>query len=182
MKKIFTAICLATAVFATQAQSVKIMKNGVAVAVFDASEFDEVVFSPEENKSGLYDLAGTYDAHLAVTLVEMPQQGVLIDQDTQFTVAVTADNAITLTLPGCFYAAMQMQMPGVTLENVEVVEADGVYAFTKEYSFTEEGTGKAVSGTVSGTINTDRTFSITNTMKYGSMPFTLNEVFTPITR
>ena len=180
MKKIITAVCLTAALFATQAQTVKIMKNGVAVASFNASEFDEVVFSPEDNQPGLYDLAGAYKAHLAVSLVEMPQQGVLIEQDTEFFVTVTAENAMTLTLPGCYYAAMQMEMPGLTLENVEVVESDGVYAFTKEYAFTEEGTGKAVSGTVTGTISSDLTFSITNLMKYGSMPFTLNEVFTPI--
>lgn len=183
MKKILTAVCLAFAVFAMQAQSVKIMKNGVAVATYEASEFDEVVFTPADSETpGLSALAGNYEAHLAVSLVELAQQGVLIDEDTKFSITATSESAITLSLPGCYYEAMNMKLPGVTVDNVELTEADGVYTFSKDYSFTEEGTEKAVSGTVSGIINSDRTFNINNKMKYGSMPFTINEVFTPIVK
>lgn len=182
MKKILTAVCLAFAVFAMQAQSVKIMKNGVAVATYEASEFDEVVFMPADSETpGLSALAGNYEAHLAVSLIELAQQGVLIDEDTKFSITATSESAITLSLPGCYYEAMNMNLPGVTVE-VELTETDGVYTFSKDYSFTEEETEKAVSGTVSGTINADRTFSINNKMKYGSMPFTINEVFTPIVK
>ncbi len=182
MKKILTIVCVALAACAAQAQTVKIMKNGAVVAAFDASEFDEVVFSPEEGETpGYGNLEGTYEAHLAVSLVELAQQGVLIDEDTKFSITASSEKTVVLTLPGCYYAAMNMNLPGVPVE-IELTEADGVYSFEKDYSFTEEETEKAVSGTITGHISADGSFEITNKMRYGVMPFTINEVFTPIVK
>lgn len=161
-----------------QAQTVKIMKGGEVVATFDASQFDSVVFAPEESPAPLDYIAGTYSAHRVVNLIEMPLPDPAVDDETEFTIASTGDNTISITFPSCFYAQMGMTLPGVTVSGIEVAEADGRYTFSKEISTTEESTGKTINVSVSGTINADKTFDITEKMKYGVMPFTLDIHYT----
>ena len=177
MKKLFILIMAAALSTAIHAQSVKIMKDGEVVASFSAAQFDKVVFSPETSPA--QEIAGTYSSTLNVTLVEAPQYGVVITTNKDFQITANTDGTALFAMPMVTYEAMKMDLPAVNVGEVEIEKSEsGKFSFSKDFSFVEEGTEKSVSGTVSGWIE-GKNYEVTQTMKYGTMPFTLNMVYTP---
>lgn len=185
MKKIFTLALALSSILAVSAQSVKLIKNGEVIAQYSVGEFDEIVFVPAENSVDI--LAATYPCLLQVTLVEM-DMGVVVEKDADVVVTVNENNTLNLSFPSCFYEAMGMTLPALTLSGVAVTENENAFSFDTAFEETEEGTGKAYSGSASGNIvindqdNSVQEYSFNVKMTYGSMPFTLNMKYTkPVT-
>ncbi len=163
------------AVAAMSAQSVKIVKDGAIVAQYDMDESTEVVFEPAQAGYTVADIAGSDACGLSVTLLEMPDMGVVLTGEGEVTVTANEDGTINITLPSVYYEAMGMTLPSFTVSNIEVVQADGVFSFDSEFSFVDEESEKEISGSVAGHKSAIEhwNFSYTVTMHYGSMPFTL---------
>lgn len=175
MKKIFTLIAAVCAVSAMSAQTIQIVKDGTVVAQYDATEGTEVVFLPAETCYTVDDIVGSDLCGLSVTLLEMPDMGVVLSGDGEVTVTANEDGTINITLPSVNYEAMGMTLPSFTVSNMEVTQKDGVFSFDSEFSFVEEETGKEISGSIAGHRSAVEhwDFDYVVTMHYGSMPFTL---------
>ncbi len=176
---------MAVIALGAQAQTVKIMKDGQVVASYPASEFDEVIFepasdTPQEPVDYAPLIAGEYNnALLNVTLLEMPSMGTVLTVQTSFTIEATAENVVTIKLPSVYYAAMDMDLPAVSIEGVEVVGiGDDKCSISADYA--TEIDSKEVKCAVSGWFETEYgDYKIVNNLNYGSMPFTLSMEYVP---
>ena len=180
MKHIFSFVAIFLCTTSINAQSLKITLNSGEVNQFNASEIASVEFLPE-NAIIPTDLSGEYEAMMKVSLPAMNQDN-LVNEQTKFSLTKTSENVYDITLPSCSYTmgTSVMTLPGVTVKDVTLTEVDGGFAFDTTFSGTD-GQDKTYSGTLKGTFNADgKTFSVTESMKYGSMPFDLVMDYTPI--
>lgn len=172
---------MAVLALGAQAQIINIMKNGRVVASYPASSVDEVVFSPAAYLTPAEAIAGTYgDAVLSVTLLEMPSMGTVLCEEREFSIIATGDAQITLNLPSVYYEAMDMDLPAITVEGIEVID-DGFGTYTIEAEYATEADGKSIKCAISGSFEpATGTYALTNNLNYGSMPFTLSMQYCPL--
>lgn len=176
MKRTIISAAAATIIaLGAQAQVINIVKGGTIIASYPVSEIDEVVFSPESAEKTIAEaVAGTYSANRAVTLLEMPAMGVLVSDKVDVEITATDTDKVSVSLPSCQYTMQgtTYDLPAATVENVAVAKDGESYSLTGLL----EGTvgGKTTKVTFSGTIGADGSFSFTEDMKYGAMPFTLH--------
>lgn len=162
------------------AQSVTIYKGGVAVASYDLTEIDEIVFSPESAQDDYApEIAGEYLTYRQVTLPAMPAMGVLVQGREALTVEATAVNKASVALPACQYTmgANTFDLPGVTVADCDVAFADGAYTLSGSFDGTLND--KAAKVQLSATISADgSSFVFKQDMTYGTMPMTIHMEYT----
>lgn len=123
------------------------------------------------NASMVEAIVGNYESMMVSELKEMP--GDPAKAQGTLKVENAGNEKINITLPE--YAAGMMKLPSITLNEVEVAYQNGTYSFEKDTDGVVEADGgqKKYSVKFKGSIAADGTFSFTEEMKYGKMPFTL---------
>ena len=125
-------------------------------------------------------IAGDYVADMEVSLKENPDMGVLIQEKATVKLVAQGTDQVNVTLPTMKYN--NMELPSVTLEGVQLKPENGAFSMAANVEGTEASTGKKYAVVFKGTVQTDGTFSFTEEMKYGTMPFTLVASFKPQTK
>ena len=161
------------------AEKVTIYKAGVAVAEYELAEGDSVVFSP--GAASLAEaVAGTYACQREVTLPAMPNMGVLISDNVDVAITAAGADKVNVVLPSCQYTmgGSQFDLPSATVE-CTVSAADGKYSLsgTFEGAINEKDSKVDFSAEISAD---GATFTMTQDMKYGTMPMVLHMVYTPV--
>jgi len=174
-RTIITAAAAAIIALGAQAQVINIVKGGKVIASYPVSEIDEVVFSPQTaDKTPAEAVAGTHAANREVTLIEMPTMGVLVSDKVNVEITATDTDKVSVALPSCQYTMQgtTYDLPAATVENVTITKDGENYSLAGSF----EGTvnEKTTKVTLSGIVGADGSFSFTEDMKYGSMPFTLH--------
>ena len=179
-KSIIAAAAAMLMAASAAAQSVTIYKAGVAVASYDLTEIDEIVFSPEgAQEDHAQAVAGQYNTYRQVTLPAMSAMGVLVQGKETVAVEASAVNKVDVTLPACQYTmnGNTFDLPGVTVAGCDVAFADGSYAVAGEFNGSVNG--KSTKVTLSATMSADgSSFAFTQDMTYGSMPMTIHMEYT----
>ncbi|MBR6249581.1 MAG: calycin-like domain-containing protein [Bacteroidales bacterium] len=130
-------------------------------------------------------VAGSYKGTVSAFITKMSMDcGSVEDQTVKLEVA--ADGTVSMTIPAFTYVAMSRTFPAATLNGIEVVaNEDGSYAISKadvlETVTDETGAEKEYKGSVSGTINADKTANIIYELQYGSMPMAIKFTFVTAT-
>lgn len=182
MKKIFTLLFVAaTGLQLVQAQSFVVYKNGEAVAVYAASDVDSLVFVPGQPSLENYAdiIAGDYHATRSAGLQGNPG---FAPVKSEVNVKITAEgtNKVSIVLPGMVFNGMTL--PSITVAGIEVFAADGAYTFAKDVQGVDEVSGNKYTVKLKGIVKADGTFSFSEEMKYGKMPFTLEMKYIPFVK
>ena len=124
-------------------------------------------------------VAGNYAADMNVSLLEMPDNGVLISTQPTLKVEAIGADQVKVTLPEIVYEEMKMTIPGIVIDNAKVAEDGDNYKVTADYK--GKADEKDVECKLEGSKNADGSFKYTATIKYGKMPMHLVAAFTPQT-
>lgn len=173
MKPILLALTFLFSIVSSPARSIIVNYTDGQSQTIDATAVSSIEFTPDQDA----DITGEYDCQLNVSLVEMPAMGTVVSEQTKFVISAGDEGGTyDIQLPSCSYSTMTL--PGITVENVAITETDGNYTFDNSFSGTDNG--RAYSGTLTGSINADGSFTVTESMKIGAMPFTLKMEYTPL--
>ena len=170
----FAAVAAMVIGAGAMAEKVTVYKSGVAVAEYELAENDSVVFSAgSAEKSAADAVAGKYDCWRKVTLPAMPNMGVLVADDVNLEVVADGADSVNITLPACHYTmgASEFDLPSVIVKCG--VEKNGD-AYSISGKFEGNVGDKATEVTVAGKLDADGVLSLSQDMKYGSMPMALH--------